>query len=391
MKAKALKIALVVKSLDPKRGGHEYYINRLLRGLLAKGYEIWCFAENFSTDSIDHPKLSRIAIRPCKIESSIRMLSFNRQARRLVEGHEVDFDLVFTTGNISFGDVYRAGGGVHETYMENCLSELSRWNPKHLVARSLQRKLFKENTLGLLITNSIMVKKDLKQRYGVPEEILKVIRNGIDLERFNPVFAGETREAIREQHGFEVSDFICLFTAGGGKRKGLAELLKALASIHNEKVKLLIVGRTDEADLNRTVKGFGLEERVVYAGFQTKIEQYYGAADCFVFPSKYDAAANVVCEALASGVPVITTETNGSHELIEVGKNGFVIPTADDSVGIARGVEALAAQENRSEMRDWATETGQHYSMERHIAQFEAALTDYLSRRAEGGEGRGGA
>lgn len=390
MKANALKIALVVKSLDPKRGGHEYYINRLLRGLLAKGYEIWCFAENFSDDSTDHPKLSRITIRPCKLESSIRMLSFDRQARRLVEGHDVDFDLVFTTGNISFGDVYRAGGGVHETYMENCLSELSRWNPKHLVARSLQRKLFKENTPGLLITNSTMVKKDLQKRYGVPEENLKVIRNGIDLERFNLAVAGETREAIREQHGFKILDFVCLFTAGGGKRKGLAELLRALASIHSEKVKLLIVGRTDEADLNRMVKGFGLEERVVYAGFQTKIEQYYGAVDCFVFPSKYDAAANVVCEALASGIPVITTETNGSHELIEDGENGFVIPTADDSVGIARGIEALAAEENLSEIRDHASQTGQHYSMERHIAQFEAALTEFLSRRAEGGGGKTG-
>lgn len=388
-----INLAVVVKSLDPDKGGHEYYINRLLRELLKKGYRIWCFGESFGTRSLEDANLTKIRIMPLKLESGLRLLWFNRRARRLVESHPIDFDLVFTTGNVTFGDVYRAGGGVHESYMENCLGRFEQLKPKHLVAKYLQRKLFVENTPKVLITNSEMVMKDIQRRFEVPVANLKVVRNGIDLSRFNPKVAGRNREAIRREHGFDDDDFVCLFTAGGGGRKGLSELLSSFATIENQSVKLLIVGRTDASMLQETVTSYGLDQRVVYAGYQPQIEKFYGAADCFVFPSKYDAAANVVCEALASGVPVITTRTNGSSEFIEEGENGFVIGKASDLEEMRDCIEKLAGCDDLLKMRERAAETGQKYSMDRHIVEFEGAISDYLRSqgidRGSVGEGAG--
>ncbi|MGB0373169.1 MAG: glycosyltransferase family 4 protein [Opitutales bacterium] len=376
----AARFAIVVKSLDPERGGHENYINRLIRGLLERNYQIWCFAESFGSRSIEHANLKKVKITPFKLIPSIRLLWFNYRAQRAVKNHPVDFDFVFTTGNVTFGDVYRAGGGVHATYMENCLGRLARFNPKHFTARCLQERLFLQNTPQLLITNSAMVKEDIKKRYGLSGDKLRVIRNGIDLERFKPETAAETRSEIRNQYGFDEVDFVCLFTAGGGGRKGLQELLKAFTRIRKTKIKLLVVGRTNEAKLNQTLREFGLEERVIYAGFQPKIEQYYGAADCFVFPSKYDAAANVVCEALACGLPVISTATNGSSELIEAGRNGYVIEHANDYEALIQNIESLEKCEDFSKMREAALETGRGYSMERHIQNIEATMGEYLDR-----------
>lgn len=370
-----LKLALVVKSLDPHRGGHENYINRLITGLLKRGYLIWCFAESFGTQSVEHENLEKIKVTPCKIIPSLRLLWFNFHAQRLVRRHPVDFDWVFTTGNVTFGNVYRAGGGVHATYMDNCLSRLARLKPNHAIARHFQKILFKKNTPRLLITNSVMVKEDIRRRYAVPEDRLRVIRNGIDLTRFNPENARMKRTVIRQRFGFTDRDFVCLFTAGGRGRKGLRELLDSFSGLQTKAIKLLIVGRTDENELQRTLREMDLLERVAYAGFQTKIEQFYGAADCFVFPSKYDAAANVVCEALASGVPVITTKTNGSHELIELAKNGYVVDFAWDTTALRRRIDDLYQAENKSEMRAYSIHTGQAFSMERHIAEIDAALT----------------
>ncbi|NBB80758.1 MAG: glycosyltransferase [Verrucomicrobia bacterium] len=376
-----IKIALVVKSLDPDKGGHENYIKRLLRGLLDKDYRVWCFAENFGSRSVEHGGLTKIRIRACKLESGLRMLWFNYRAQQLIRRHPVQFDLVFTTGNVTFGQFYRAGGGVHETYMENCLGSLEQLQPKHLVVKFLQRRLFTQKTPDRLITNSEMVRKDIQHRYGVSDRTIRVIRNGIDLDRFNPTRAGETRDSIRDKYGFSGDDFVCLFTAGGGKRKGLPELIHSFSLIKDTKVKLLIVGRTDASKLDHAITRYGLKHRVAYAGFQPQIEKFYGAADCLVFPSKYDAAANVVCEALASGLPVITTASNGSAELVESGKNGYVIPRAGDYDKIRACIEKLAGQENRSAMRQHAIATGQQFSMERHILEFEAALSDYLNNR----------
>ena len=376
-----VKMALVVKSLDPDKGGHENYINRLLRGLMEKNYQVWCFAEGFGSRSVEHSDLTKIRIRPFKLEPGLRMLWFNYRAQQLIRRHPVKFDLVFTTGNVTFGDLYRAGGGVHETYMKNCLGALEQFQPKHLAAKSLQRRLFMKNTPRILITNSEMVKKDIQKRYGVSDSTIRVIRNGIDLDRFNPTVVGRTREIIRRKHGFEEHDFVCLFTAGGGKRKGLSELLRSISIIENSNVKLLVVGRTNKSDLNQTITRYGLEERVAYVGYQPQIEQFYGVADCLVFPSKYDAAANVVCEALASGLPVITTETNGNAELIEANKNGYVIPRANHYGEMRECMERLAGHENRPAMCQHAIATGQQFTMDRHITEFEGTIQDCMRQK----------
>ena len=369
-----LRLALVVKSLDPHRGGHENYINRLIRGLLGRRYHIWCFAESFGQESVEHENLKKVRITPFKLTPSLRILWFNFRAKRRVQKYPVDFDLVFTTGNVTFGEVYRAGGGVHATHMEKCLGKSAKYRPNHAIAKHLQETLFYKNTPRLLITNSIMVKEDIQRRYKISEERLKVIRNGVDLSRFNPENARSERDAIRRQHGFCDNDFVCLFATAGNGRKGLNELLQAFSGIQSEAIKLLIVGRTKESQLLHTLEKLGLSERVVYAGFQRRIEHYYGAADCFVFPSKYDAAANVVCEALASGTPVITTKTNGSHELIEEGKNGYVIDSASDFANLRRCIIELYESERRHEMRECAIKIGQEYSMERHTEKIDEAL-----------------
>lgn len=372
---------MVVKSLDPTKGGHEKYMNRMLRGLLKKGCRVWCFAESFGDKSITDKRLEKIRIPPLKLAPSLRVLWFNFKAQRMIRQSGIHFDLVFTSGSVTFGDIYRAGGGVHQSYIENCLGPFHRLLPKHLTAVYLQRRLFKKNTPEILITNSEMVMADIQRRYGVSEKNLRVVRNGIDLERFNPATARKKRLTIRTDHGFVDDDFVCLFTAGGGKRKGLPELLHSFELIKDERVKLLIVGRTDESSLRRTVERCGLQKRVVYAGYQPKIERYYGAADCLVFPSKYDAAANVVCEALACGILVITTTTNGSAELIEIGKNGFVIDRADDYAEMVRCIESLANNKNLLGMHEAAVKTGQTYSMERHLTCLEEVLREYLGRQ----------
>jgi glycosyltransferase involved in cell wall biosynthesis len=171
---------------------------------------------------------------------------------------------------------------------------------------------------------------------------------------------------------------VCLFTAGGGKRKGLSELLETFASIPDHRIKLLIVGRTDAPRLRSAIDHHNLNGRVFYAGYQQKIERYYGAAECLVFPSKYDAAANVVCEALACGLTVVTTATNGSSELIREGITGYVIPRADAFEKLKSAITRLAAGNNHGEMRAAAIETGMRYSMEEHIEQFEAVIQAYL-------------
>jgi UDP-glucose:(heptosyl)LPS alpha-1,3-glucosyltransferase len=110
--------------------------------------------------------------------------------------------------------------------------------------------------------------------------------------------------------------------------KGLGYLIKALAKIKKEDhppFKLLILGRDRQNPYLRLAKKLGILEEVIFVGSTNEPEKYYGAADLLVHPTFYDACSLTVLEALASGLPVITTLSNGASGRISQGEEGLVI------------------------------------------------------------------
>jgi UDP-glucose:(heptosyl)LPS alpha-1,3-glucosyltransferase len=127
-----------------------------------------------------------------------------------------------------------------------------------------------------------------------------------------------------------------LFVGSGFERKGMAALLQAMALLPGETF-LLVVGR--DRHLSRfqaQARHLGLTRRVLFVGPQQDVKPYYGAAEALVLPTLYDPFPNVALEAMASGLPVLTSLKSGAAELIENGANGFVCDALD--------VPSLAAQ-----------------------------------------------
>jgi UDP-glucose:(heptosyl)LPS alpha-1,3-glucosyltransferase len=103
----------------------------------------------------------------------------------------------------------------------------------------------------------------------------------------------------------------------------------------NDRVIALIVGKGEAAYYERLSNGLGVSGNVVFTGPQSGIEKYYAAADVFVLPTIYDPFSNACLEAMASGLPVITTRNNGAAEVLEQGKEGFVINSVVDHTELA--------------------------------------------------------
>lgn len=115
----AMRIGLVCKSVDPSRGGHEQYLNRLISGLITRGHHITIFAADATVpDSIPSEGMEFVDVPRVPFGGALRRLSFNSFARSRVDEHRSDLDVVFTTGKVDFGDVHRSGGGVHEVFLE---------------------------------------------------------------------------------------------------------------------------------------------------------------------------------------------------------------------------------------------------------------------------------
>lgn len=151
--------------------------------------------------------------------------------------------------------------------------------------------------------------------------------------------------------------------------KGLGFLMKALARIKGEghsSFKLLILGRDCQKPYLRLARKLGLSEEVVFAGSTDEPEKYYGAADLLVQPTFYDACSLTVLEALASGVPVITTSSNGASGIITPGQEGFVLSAPRDSRALAERISFFLNNENRAKASIAARQLAETYSLEKN-------------------------
>ncbi len=264
--------------------------------------------------------------------------SFARDVCHLVATRR--FDLVQSHERIACCDIYRAGDGLHREWLKNrarVLGPLARLgtalNPYHRYLLAAERRLFESPRLRAVVCNSRMVRDEIKRHFGLPDDTLHVIYSGVDTTAYHPDLKRE-RAGVRASLGLDPEAPLFLFVGSGFERKGLAAALRALAAL--PAAQLLVIGRDRRAARYQALaQKLGLGARVQFLGALPDVRPYYGAADALVLPTLYDPFPNVALEAMASGLPVITSTTSGAAELIENGRNGYVCDALD--------VETLAA------------------------------------------------
>jgi len=174
----------------------------------------------------------------------------------------------------------------------------------------------------MVIATSEGIKIELIEFYHIPEDKIRVIPNGVNPKEFS--FTKKEKINLREKLGFSKDDKIILFVGRNLKRKGLEYILKALPMVKEKNVKLIVCGGDDEYHRN-IVRELNEESRVIFAGNVKNVPEYCAVSDMFVFPTFYEGFSFATLEAAASGLPIIATVANGTEDLIEDGKNGFLL------------------------------------------------------------------
>ncbi|TDG00316.1 glycosyltransferase family 4 protein [Paenibacillus piri] len=167
---------------------------------------------------------------------------------------------------------------------------------------------------------------------------LRVIMNGVDVDEFYP-----DRSLSRGQLGLPEHVPLALF-AGDIKspRKNLDSVLRALAGL--PELHLAVAGSTGGSPYLKLAEQLGVDRRVHFLGYRKDMANVMRCADFFVFPSRYEACTLAVIEALASGLPVITTYQSGVSELIAGDSpSGFVLEDPEDVAGLRRAMRTLSA------------------------------------------------
>ncbi len=343
-----MRIGLASIRFD-RRGGSERRTWNLARGLVEAGVEVSIFAA-----AVEEPDFNaEVNIVPMASGPSfLKVSSFRNNLLRALSGRR-DIDLVHNQIRPFTDGVVTVGGGCHAEYLERMGSSFNFLNPLHRLVLKMEKERYRPGGCRAVITNSEFSKQGLLRHYPIPPEKVFIAYNGVDMEKFNPVSTRLKRAEIRQKYGLG-DELLALFVGAGYRRKGLQTAISALGYAKEmegnvSKIKLLIAGKDDKRPFLKLAERLGISDRLIFAGHVGEPESLYGAADIFVLPTKYDPFSNSCLEAMASGLPVITTVQNGVAEIIEDGSSGFVLKNPDDAAGLAAILQYLACEKARNE------------------------------------------
>ncbi len=362
----SIRLALVRQRYNPF-GGAERFVATTLDALAQRegALELTLITRKWTGGEQKH---AVIECRPPHWGRLGRDWSFARCVQQTLAREK--FDLVQSHERIAGCDIFRAGDGVHAAWLEQrrrqqgLLGRLgATLSPWHRYTLAAERQMFADPRLKAVICISELVRDDIRRFYGVAEDKLHVIYNGIDLERYHPRLAAEHRAATRAQYGIPDEAPLFIYVGSGFERKGVGPLLQALASAANPEIHLLVVGADKHLErYRRQAEQLGVAGRVVFTGGIKDVRPCYGAADAFVLPTLYEPLSNAVLEALACGLPSIVSDHCGAAELITPGVNGQVCDALDVPV-LAAHLDSLAAPGIAAGMREAARGAVEHLGL----------------------------
>jgi UDP-glucose:(heptosyl)LPS alpha-1,3-glucosyltransferase len=358
-----MKLGLVRRGYSAT-GGAEAYLLRLAAELSRRGHELVLFSDVAWPDEAlaEHGlRLTRSVIEA----SGPRLFADGLEKART----RSSLDLLFSLERVWSCDVYRAGDGVHAAWLERRARFepawqpfLRRFNSKHRQLLQLERALYTVGS-GRIIANSEMVKREITAHYGAPAERIEVIYNGLPAQAVAP----EARQQVRAELALGESDYVALFVGSGWERKGLRFAVEAVRQTPG--VRLFVAGRGNP-------RGCGASDRVHFLGPRLDVPRLLAAADVFILPTLYDPFSNACLEALAAGLPVITTAANGFAEIIEPGVEGEVVAAPDDIPAFSAALARWSDPARRVDIRPRLTALGRRYSIEENVRRTLAVIED---------------
>jgi UDP-glucose:(heptosyl)LPS alpha-1,3-glucosyltransferase len=369
-----MKLAIVRQTYNPN-GGAERFVSRALN-VLSRDTHIdvtliarkWENAAGWNTLTINPPFRNRQA----------REEGFAAEAA----AHFAEFDLVQSHERIPGASIFRAGDGVHAAWLEQyhrIQSPLARWAQSfsryHRYILNAEQQMFTHPNLRKVICNSRMVRDDIARRFGLGDDKLTVIYNGVDTTYFHP---DVRQSSIRTTLGIPEDAPVLAYVGSGFARKGVATALKAIQP--HPQVWLLIAGHDKHAaKFAKLANTLGVSSRVKFLGPVTDVREVYGSADALVLPTLYDPFPNVCVEALACGLPLLTSHGCGAAEWIREGENGWV-RDALDVTGYQQAISAWL--QGRRQGVDYATAaraTAEPYTLENMARELQALYRELLS------------
>ena len=396
-----MDIAFCYESVLPARGGCETYIADLARRLLADRHQVHIYACRWDARALP----SDIQFHPIATSWAPRFAKPWIFGTRCLDAmserkHDVTIGFDKTWGQ----DVLYPQGGLHAASSEHNLRKHPQRVVRHL-ARGikwfdiahwsyslLERRQYLGDVPSLIVVNSHMVRDHFMRHYHIPPGQLHVVRSSIDPQRFPEQDRLKCRLEYREQNGITPHEVVGLFAAMNYRLKGLEPLLHSVQRLlarpefegNAPAFKLMVVGHPKARWYINLARRLGIDKTVHFVGYCPQMRNAYFAADFLVHPTFYDPCSLVVLEALACGLPVITTRYNGASELLHPSppqQEGYVLRDPHDHHEMAWCLAQMLDPGRRHAFAQPARRTALQWTFEQHYRQLMQVIVEAAKRK----------
>lgn len=365
-----MNIAIVCQNVV-RTAGHGRVNYRVARKAAEQGHHVSVLSDTIAPDLPSRDNVSWVRIDVQKWPTQlVKDQVFAWRSAGWIRKNRPDIDVIMTTGFVTWAptDICMVQF-VHNSWIR---SPQHSWRTQRGLAGAYQylysylnahfeMRVFREAASLVAVSHAI---RDELVDLGLPDSKIAVVHNGVDLDEFYPGI--EDRSLLGLPAGVPLALF-----AGDIRtsRKNLDTILHALVGVPD--VHLAVAGTTDGSPYPDLSRDLGLTDRVHFLGFRTDLPKLMRAADFFVFPSRYEACALVLVEAIASGLPVITAQATGGAEIIEP-ECGIRIKDANDVAALSQAMRDVTSTPHRlSSMSRSARETAVTYT-------FDAVAESYI-------------
>jgi UDP-glucose:(heptosyl)LPS alpha-1,3-glucosyltransferase len=393
-----MKIALVVQNSDRRNGGAEQYTLDLARSLTLRGHQVTVVAAHGPAAVAETAAAAGYKVMYLGASGRtrwMRLKDFLNRTRDLYEGHA--YEVVHAMLPVWRCDVYQPHAGLatdllatghmkHPHYIIQRLSRVANhMNPKRVGLARIETSLMAHQPPPWVLCFSSMMREWAQTHFDVPAEHLVMLTNGIDLAKFDPTIGARSRQAIREEWKIGADQRLGLLVGHNWKLKGVRESIEALQMMGarggGQRVVLMVVGRDDARGYRELAEKAGVGDRVIFMGSVTDPRPLYGAADFLLLPSRRDTCSLVVLEALAMGLPVITTRQNGASEVIDHGRQGIIMERGDKPA-LVKALKTMLDPTRLRQMSREAIALRGKLSFEHHVGVVEGVYRKVLAERA---------
>jgi len=294
----------------------------------------------------------------------------------------LDLDIVHDMGVGWSADIIHPHSGSTIALWEHNLLRIPKWRQIRFWREKRYRELAElerrqlANSHSTIIAVSQMVARHFESYHQLARHRIRIIYNGVDVEKFTPLQRARYRDTTRRELGIK-DEVMFLMLAHNLLLKNADATIRAAARLlkGGAGLRLVISGGKRPERFIKLANELGVAHAVTFLGLVDAIP-YYAAADAFVHPTWYDPCSLVTLEASACGLPVITTRFNGASELMTDGKEGFILSDPADVAALASSMEQLLDPS----LRDTMSKAGRAFAVQH---TFEQQTTEFLELYCE--------